>query len=404
MKYSRNFYEIKNNQKIFKKILNEKKSVGHYDIIYDDITEIIEYSQKIQQSNIVLVGIGGSSLGARAVYDFLLSSYSFTKRLCFLDSIDPLLIDNLISSINLKDSHFILVSKSGDTIEPISIAKYIDTIQPISSDNSTVVTTFDSNLHRFAIENGIKTFEIPKNVSGRFSVFSAAGLLPLASVGIDVKKILNGCVSVSQSFFSQGEVYNEIFSKARFLVENKSRFNINIIFSYSSYLESFNKWYVQLWAESLGKINMNKTRQALTPMSLIGPIDQHSFLQLIIEGARDKTVTFIKIIDMENNKKIPIGNKEKFSTLKLDYLNGLSFNELLAFQADSTIESILSQNDIPCDVISIPKVDEYNIARLMFGYQLIVSVIGAFLQINTYNQPGVEIGKKILKKKINNSI
>jgi glucose-6-phosphate isomerase len=88
-------------------------------------------------------------------------------------------------------------------------------------------------------------------------------------------------------------------------VENKGRFNINAIFSYSSALEGFNKWYVQLWAESLGKLNINKTRQALTPIALIGPIDQHSFLQLIIDGVRDKTVTFIKIADLKDDTIIP---------------------------------------------------------------------------------------------------
>jgi glucose-6-phosphate isomerase len=110
------------------------------------------------------------------------------------------------------------------------------------------------------------------------------------------------------------------------------------------------------WAESLGKININKTRQALTPIALIGPVDQHSFLQLIIDGVRDKTVTFIKIADLKDNTIIPKSNDKN---LGLEYAEGLSFNDLLNKQADATIESVEAQSDIPCDVITISTVDEW---------------------------------------------
>jgi glucose-6-phosphate isomerase len=204
---------------------------------------------------------------------------------------------------------------------------------------------------------------------------------------------------VANSFFEQSEYYKPIIRKARFLVENKNRFNINIVFSYSSLLESFNKWYVQLWAESLGKVNVNGTRQALTPIGLVGPVDQHSFLQMIMDGVRDKTVTFIKIGNLKDNTIIPKTPSNKFDKLAWGCAEGFSFNELLNMQADATIQSIQEQDDIPCDVISIRTVDEYNIAKIMFSYQLLVSCIGAFLQINTYDQPGVEYGKINLAEK-----
>jgi glucose-6-phosphate isomerase len=227
-------------------------------------------------------------------------------------------------------------------------------------------------------------------------------MVPLAMVGVDIDNLLNGCKRVSDSFFKQTEYYKPIIRKARFLVENKGRFNINAIFSYSSSLESFNKWYVQLWAESLGKININDTRQALTPIALIGPVDQHSFLQLIIDGVRDKTVTFIKIDNLKDDTIVPRSVNSKFNDLDFEYIEGLSFNELLNKQADATIKSVEEQKDIPCDVVTISTVDEYNIAKLMFSYQLMVSVIGQFLQINTYDQPGVEHGKTILKESLKN--
>jgi glucose-6-phosphate isomerase len=140
-------------------------------------------------------------------------------------------------------------------------------------------------------------------------------------------------------------------------------------------------------------VNINGTRQALTPIGLIGPIDQHSFLQLIMDGVRDKTVTFIKIDNLGDNSIIPRKTPDKFDSLGLQYAEGYSFNELLNMQADATILSVQEQVDIPCDVVSIRTVDEYNIAKIMFSYQLLVSCIGQFLQINTYNQPGVEYGK-----------
>ena len=143
----------------------------------------------------------------------------------------------------------------------------------------------------------------------------------------------------------------------------------------------------------LGQDNINGTRQGLTPVGLVGPVDQHSFLQLIMDGVRDKTVTFIKINDLKDGATIPKSDDNKFEDLDVEYAEGISFNELLNKQADATIDAINEQNNIPCDVVSIRTVDEYNIAKLMFSYQLLVSTIGAFLQIDTYDQPGVEQGK-----------
>ena len=206
--------------------------------------------------------------------------------------------------------------------------------------------------------------------------------------------MLRGAQKVYDSFFSQGTSYEALMDKARFYVENKTRFSVNVLFSYSSTLEGFNKWYIQLWAESLGKVNINDTRQGLTPIGLIGPVDQHSFLQLIMEGVRDKTVTFIKVADFE--EKIIIPRESVFP--EMSYLDGNSFSRLIDMQADATIEAIARLKKIPYDVITIDKVDEYNIAELMYCYELLVSIIGAFLQINAYDQPGVEEGKGILKR------
>ena len=399
MQYSKNFYQIKSNTEIFERLKVERKDIGYYNLPYQNTTDIKKYAQSITKKNIVVLGIGGSSLGARAIYEFLLPSNNYHKDLLFLETVDPLKINHCLKKVDLNDAQFVVISKSGNTIETISIFKYLNSLVEIDRNNCTIVSEADSTLTKFADDNQIKFFDLAKDVGGRFSVFSVAGLVPLAMVGVDIDNLLNGCKRVANSFFEQSEYYKPIIRKARFLVENKNRFNINIVFSYSSLLESFNKWYVQLWAESLGKVNVNGTRQALTPIGLVGPVDQHSFLQMIMDGVRDKTVTFIKIGNLKDNTIIPKTPSNKFDKLAWGCAEGFSFNELLNMQADATIQSIQEQDDIPCDVISIRTVDEYNIAKIMFSYQLLVSCIGAFLQINTYDQPGVEYGKINLAEK-----
>ena len=399
MKYTKNFYQIKSNTEIFERLKAERETIGYYNLPYQNTAEIKKYAQSIAKKHIVVLGIGGSSLGARAIYEFLLPSNNYNKDLLFLETVDPLKINHCLKKVDLKDTQFVIISKSGSTIETISIFKYLNSLVEIDSSNCTIISEAESELTKFAIDNHIRAFDLAKDIGGRFSVFSVVGLVPLAMVGVDIDNLLNGCKRVSDSFFQQEEYYKPIIRKARFLVENKSRFNINVVFSYSSLLESFNKWYVQLWAESLGKINVNGTRQALTPIGLVGPVDQHNFLQMIMDGVRDKTVTFIKIDDLRDGTIIPKESTNKFDNLAWGCADGLSFNALLNMQADATIQSIQEQDDIPCDVISIRTVDEYNIAKIMFSYQLLVSCIGAFLQINTYDQPGVEYGKINLAEK-----
>jgi len=397
MKTRKNFYQIRSNETIFKKLENEQENIGYYQLPFANVDDILEYAKGVKKSQIVVIGIGGSSLGTRAIYQFLKSKINFKKSLIFLESTDPLDIHSKLGNIDKNDALFIAISKSGTTVETIAILKYLASMVEFNRENFVAISGSDTPLAKFAKENSFNCFTLADNIGGRFSVFSVVGLLPLAIVGVDIKNMLRGAQKVHKSFFNKEKYYNELMEKARFFVENKNRFNINIIFSYSQALEGFNKWYVQLWAESLGKININQTRQGLTPIGLIGPVDQHSFLQLIMDGTRDKTVTFIKVADFEESIVIP-----KNSIIKeLDYLDGISFSKLIDMQADATIEAVDNLQKIPYDVITIDRVDEYNIAELIFSYELLVSIIGAFTQINTYDQPGVEAGKIILKKMLN---
>jgi glucose-6-phosphate isomerase len=396
MEYYKNFYQIKSNEEIFNEIKKERNYIGYYNLPFLDISDIKNFTKKITKKHIIVIGIGGSTIGTKAIYEFLLTSNSYKKKLHFLETTDPLDINHKLDLINLNEAYFLIVSKSGCTIETISIFKYISSLIKIDKNNSLIISDNKNPLSIFANKQNIKLFNVGESVGGRFSVFSAVGLIPLAIIGVNIDELLNGCKEVYESFFSKKKYYDLIIQKARFFVENKNRFNINIVLSYLSSLEGFNKWYVQLWGESLGKLNINKTRQGLTPIGLIGPNDQHSFLQLIMDGNRDKTITFIKVRDFKDKTKIPKNTLNGFN--ELDYVDGVYFQDLINKQADSIISSIDEQKDIPYDIITIKRVDEYSIAQLMFMYQILTSCVGKFVQINTYNQPGVENGKNILKK------
>jgi len=401
MNYKDNYNPTISDETLFEEILKERESIGYYNLVNQDTSIFKEYASNVEQRNVVVIGIGGSTLGTYAIYKFLKHSKKLEKKLYFLETTDPIDIQSKLDGIELEDTLFIVISKSGTTVETVAIFKYIHSLIKIDKKNTLIITEFDSKLNAYAKTNEMKYFEIPKDVGGRFSVFSAVGLLPLAIVGIDIDALLQGTKEVYDSFFNKGREYKNILKKARFFVEYKNKFNINVVFSYSSRLEGFNKWYIQLWGESLGKIDINSTRQGLTPIGIIGPIDQHSFLQLIIEGRRDKTVTVVKVDDFDKDLKIPSIALENLE--ELDYLNNKEFASLINMQADATIEALNNESDIPCDVITINSVNETSIASLMYGYELLTSVCAKFMYIDAYNQPGVESGKIILKKKLEKS-
>lgn len=400
MKYEHNFNPTISDEDIFAQIVKEKEHIGYYNLVFTDTAKYKEYAKTVTQKNIVVIGIGGSTLGTYAIYKFLKHTKELAKKLYFLETTDPIDIKSKLANINLEDTLFVVISKSGTTVETIAIFKYINSLVCCDSSNTIVISESDSKLAGYATKNNMRVFDIPKNVGGRFSVFSAVGLVPLALVGLDIDAILEGARVSHDSFFAKQSLYERVLKKARFLVEYKNSFNINVVFSYSSRLEGFNKWYIQLWGESLGKIDVNKTKQGLTPIGIIGPIDQHSFLQLIIEGKRDKTVTVIKVDEFHSNLKIPTVKLDGLD--ELDYLDGLEFASLINKQADATIESIYGMEDIPCDVITIESVSEKSCASLMYEYELLTSVCAKFMYINAYDQPGVEAGKIILKKKLEN--
>ena len=390
--------------KLLSAIKKEQLEIGYYNLPNQDISEILTYIDGFDESikNIVVLGIGGSSLGAKAIYEFLKPVKIPKRKLYFFESTDPLNIMGIVSKIDLKRSHFLVISKSGTTVETISIFKYLYEKEP-SASSYTFITDRDSSLDSFAREIGSKTFYLPDNVGGRFSVLSVVGLLPLALCGVDIGQLLSGANRIKESFFNDGYLKESLLNKAIFYAKYHTTYNINCLFAYSETLRYFSEWYVQLWGESLGKKQCNSAfHVGVTPIGLIGPKDQHSFLQLIVEGTRDKSVTFIKINDFQNELKVPNITLPHLESLNI--LNGITFHDLITMQSDSVIEALLEQGDIPLDEIIIERVDEVCIGQLIYYYELLTSLVGQLINVNTYNQPGVESGKKILKKKLQNNM
>ena len=216
MNYTDNFNPTISDDTVFDAIKTEKEKIGYYNLPFSETSSFKEYAKGVKQSNIVVIGIGGSTLGTYAIYKFLKHSRKLDKKLFFLETTDPIDIQSKIEAIDLNDTLFIVISKSGTTVETVSIFKYINSLVVCDKSNTVIVTESDSKLKAYADACDMKTFIIPKNVGGRFSVFSAVGLLPLAIVGLDIDKLLEGAKKVHNDFFNQKEFYTRILKKARF--------------------------------------------------------------------------------------------------------------------------------------------------------------------------------------------
>lgn len=349
-------------------------------------------------SQVVVIGIGGSTLGLKAISSILKPITPDAKEIIFFENSDPLTISENISKIDKQRACFFIISKSGSTIETTSIFKTLIEHFKLELNNATnifAITDKDSHLSKFASFHNIKEFNIAHNVGGRFSVLSAVGIVPLYVSGYNIEPLLDGASEFKESFFNANEKH--LLKKANYIYMNSKKENINVLFSYADRLEHFTKWYVQLWAESLGKIDKDGNRVGLTPIGLIGSVDQHSFLQLIIEGPNDKNVTFIYIDDFKNPLEIP--DISLHAIEQTDFINKVSFNKLINEQCKATMQSV-EESGISLDIISLDEISEKNIGAMIIYFELLTSLVGKMLHINTYNQPGVELGKEILYKKL----
>ena len=388
----------------FDQVHDEKLSgrVGYYRLPQTSLAllEQLPFEDKVFEQ-IVVIGIGGSSLGIKAIHSLLASQTPHAKEMIFFENSDPLSIQEKLHRVKAASACFCLISKSGTTIETTSIFKTIMSEFSLSLDNAQNIITItdkDSALDQFAQHHHIRSYHIPDNVGGRFSVLSAVGVIPLQLAGFDVKGVLEGAQGFVDDFFEGKQEH--LLEKAAHLYQNSERTTMNVLFVYSDALEQFSKWYVQLWAESLGKIDSSNKRVGLTPISLTGAVDQHSFLQLIMQGPADKSVTFIEIEDFESS--LSVADVTLHGIEKTDFINTQSFNTLINAQCEATMQSLI-KTGIDVDQIQLDKISAENAGVLIVYYELLTSLVGAMFKINTYDQPGVELGKKILYQNLGNS-
>lgn len=370
--------------------------VGYYHLTQTSLNLIDESLNFIKDKehikNIVLVGMGGSSCGVKALKDMLLDEKTKEKKLFILDNTSYQSFTHILEKLELQNTLFLITSKTGSTIEVISLFKLIISHFKLEFEELkkyfVFITDENSKLHKEGQNLGIKCFFIPSNVGGRFSVLSAVGIVPLCFCGYDAKALLEGAKACFDDFFIHKK--QELLQKAYHYCTHKNA-NINVLFSYNDVFKGFNEWYIQLIAESLGKKQGYK-RIGLTPIALIGARDQHSFLQLIMDGPKNKTITFLKVKD---SQKAPVIPDIHFKFLD-DLSNKINLNELLNAQCDATMHALIAEN-LSVDVIELESLDAWHSGYLMYYYELFTSICGIMLGINTYDQPGVEVGKLILK-------
>ena len=288
--------------------------------------------------NVLILGLGGSALGGKAVCEALLPPYwnFLTKeqrnnypRIFFLDNIDPDQMNALLKILDLKKTLVNVVTKSGSTAEVM--AQYMvlkDLMEKELGDDyrKNVIATTDKNigiLKQLSDQEGYKTFYIPDDVEGRFSVFSAVGLLPFALVGINIEEITQGIKDMDLALKNTDINYNIAAQNAliHYLMDVKRGKKISVMMPYSNRLRFVADWYCQLWAESLGKErdkNNNIVNTGQTPVKAIGVTDQHSQIQLYNEGPNDKIINFLRVKEFDTTLEIP----NIFEYTGISYLGG----------------------------------------------------------------------------------
>ena len=358
--------------------------------------------------NILVLGIGGSALGGLAVTEALLKPYwnllskeqrNGLPRIFFMDNIDPDYMNGLLEVIDLKKTLVNVITKSGSTAETMSQYMIIKDLleKELGEDyRKNIVATTDQKvgvLRQLADQEGYKTFVVPDDVGGRFSVFSAVGLVPFALVGLDIDKMISGIKDMDLAL-KNTDIYENIAAQGaliNYLMDTWKGKNLSVMMPYSSRLKYVSDWYVQLWAESLGKeVNNNgeKVNAGPTPIKALGATDQHSQIQLYNEGPNNKLITFIRTENYDTTLEIP----NIFEYTGIGYLGGKTINSLINAEADSTRVALADYNR-PTMTITLERVDEYNVAQLLYMLEVQTAIAGELYNINTFNQPGVEQAK-----------
>lgn len=406
--------QIQNNKyekELKKSIINKVHPMMDWlDLPYQDkkqVEEIQLFGKKISRlyDNFVVLGIGGSALGAKAVKQALYTTMPDEKeakkiKVNVIDNVDAEKFNRVLSKLNLKKTMFNIVTKSGTTVEILTMfAVVLEKLKAELKDdyfvNLVVTTEKDNALWKFCQENKIKTYEVPKGVGGRYSVLCPVGLLPCAVMGIDLQKLLLGAKQVLENFKQQEGSKNICYTSAliNYLYFTKGKREVALL-PYSKRLSQMSDFYIQLLSESLGKeklLNGKANKMFFTPTKAVGVTYQHSLLQMYQEGAKDRLFCFINLDKHLNDIKVP-----KFKNADLDkYLPKTMATLMKQEQIGSSLA--FKKAGHPSYEIIVPAITEENIGALLFYFELTTALMAEFMGVNAYDQQGVETQKRYTK-------
>ncbi|MDR2267513.1 MAG: glucose-6-phosphate isomerase [Christensenellaceae bacterium] len=376
-----------------------------------EIADIIVTANKIKNKfdAFVVLGIGGSALGPMALFQALChlrhnelpaTLRNNVPKFYVEDNVDPERMQSLLDILDLDKTVFNVITKSGSTSETMSQFLIINDILKAKYGSKAaehMIATTDSkagNLIKIAQDEGLKTFVIPAGVGGRFSVLSPVGLLPAAVLGIDIKAFLDGAKTMSTKCLLSDSIFNNpalASATLQYASMNRCK-NISVMMPYADSLKLMADWYCQLWGESLGKATNNTGKTVnvgQTPVKALGVTDQHSQIQLYVEGPFDKVVTFIGVESYRATVTIS-GGYDKYPSVA--FLSGHTLNELISAEMLAT-EYALTRNKRPNNKIVLSTVNANTIGQLIMFFMLETAYAGAMLDIDAFNQPGVEEGK-----------
>ena len=376
------------------------------DKIADDIIDCAK-EVRAKFDYFVVLGIGGSALGPSAVftalkhlrYNDLPKEKRNGPKFYVEDNVDPERMASLLDVIDAEKTMFNVITKSGATSETMS--QFLIIYDLLKSKlghkaNQHIIATTDmqkGNLIKIAKNENFKTFYIPDGVGGRFSELCPVGLLPAAVLGIDVKRMLQGARDMDGICKTADISKNPaLFAALLMYIAMNNGKNISVMMPYADSLRLVSDWYCQLWAESLGKsadYDGNLVYAGQTPVNSLGVTDQHSQVQLYTEGPFDKVVTFLAVENFRNTVKIPYGFED---VPDVSFLCGSTLNKLINTELDATEYALTKAGRLNFR-ITLKQVDEYSVGQLLYFFMMQTAYCGAMLNINTYNQPGVEEGK-----------
>jgi glucose-6-phosphate isomerase len=351
----------------------------------------------VNNKHLYILGTGGATLCGQTICG-LCDNEILKSKITFVDNIDPKSFEFIKNNINPSESVILVNSKSGGTLETITqfaffAEIYEETIgEDKIKDHFLVVTDADSENNIIGnIANKLSIKIIPhEKVGGRFSIFSAVGLIPASFVGLDIKSFLNGAKSELEKTFIAKKSYAVTGAAIHNAFVDIKKINATVMMPYIDRLKNYTTWYAQIWSESLGKNDI-----ATTPIRSLGTLDQHSQLQLYLGGKKDKFFNVMYVKDAKNDFKIKLNHY--FSDENLDYINNKTFSQVMNSAALATIET-LAKNKSPVRVFEIDVLDEFTHGAICMHSILETVLQGLAWELNPFDQPAVEQGKHLTIK------